>query len=107
MRPVPLKLFVIVALALAVGLASAASPFASPSPDGLSSVAQEKGFAAAEAPGGLQNDASPAPGYAFPGVEDERVATGLAGFTGTLVLFALGLGLARILRRGPPSGHPA
>lgn len=107
MGTVPLRLFVAVALALAVGLASAASPFASPSPDGLTSVAQEKGFAAAEAPGTFQKDASPAPGYAFPGVKDERVATGLAGFTGTLVLFALGFGLARALRRATPPGRPA
>ncbi len=103
----PLRLFVVIALALAIGLATAIAPFASPSPDGLNKVAQDEGFAAAEAPGALQEEGAPAPGYAFPGVENERVATGLAGFTGTLGLFALGFGLARVLRRGPPSGHPA
>ncbi|MDQ3607696.1 MAG: PDGLE domain-containing protein [Actinomycetota bacterium] len=103
MRNVSRRLFVVMALALAVGLATAISPFASPSPDGLNKVAQDEGFAEAQAPSTL----APAPGYAFPGVENERVATGLAGFTGTLVLFALGFGLARLLRRGPPSGHPA
>ena len=107
MRTVPLKVFVAVALALAVGLASAVSPFASRSPDGLSRVAQDKGFTAAEAPGAFQKDAAPAPGYAFPGVENARLATGLAGFTGTLVLFALGFGLARALRQGSPPGRPA
>jgi len=103
----PLRLFVVIALALAIGLATAISPFASPSPDGLNKVAQDEGFAEAEAPGALQEEGAPAPGYAFPGVENERLATGLAGFTGTLGLFALGFGLARVLRRGPPSGHPA
>jgi len=107
MRPVPLKLFVVVALAVAVGLASAVSPFASPSPDGLSKVAQEEGFAGAQAPGTFQKEDAPVPGYAFPGVENERMATGLAGFTGTLVLFALGFGLARVLRRRPAPEHPA
>ena len=107
MRTVPRGLFFVVALALAVALATALSPFASPSPDGLTRVAQDKGFAAAEAPGAFQKEASPAPGYAFPGVADQRLATGLAGFTGTLVLFALGFGLARVLRRGAPPGRPA
>ena len=36
---------------------------------------------------------APVPDYAFPGVEDERLATGLAGFTGTLLVFALGFGI--------------
>lgn len=107
MRNVSLKLSVVVALALAVGLATAVSPFASPSPDGLNKVAQDKGFAEAEAPGAFQEDGAPVRGYAFPGVENERVATGLAGFTGTLVLFVLGFGLARVLRRGQPPGQTA
>ena len=42
---------------------------------------------------------SPIPDYAFPGVENERLATGLAGFVGTLGVFALGCGLAYLLRR--------
>lgn len=107
MRTIPLKLFVVVALAVAIGLATAVSPFASSSPDGLNKVAEDKGFAGAGAPGAYQEDGAPVAGYAFPGVENERLATGLAGFTGTLGLFALGFGLARVLRRGPPSGHPA
>ena len=107
MRNVSFKLFVVVALAVAVGLATAVSPFASPSPDGLNRVAENKGFAEAEAPGAFQEEGSPIADYAFPGVDNERVATGLAGFTGTLVLFALGFGLARILRRGPPRGRAA
>ena len=58
----------------------------------------------------IQED-SPIPDYAFPGVDNERLATGLAGFTGTLGVFALGYGLAFVLRRrssaGPPRGAPA
>jgi hypothetical protein len=90
-----MRLFVIVALALAIGLATAASPFASSSPDGLERVAEDKAFAAAaEAP-----PESPIPDYAFPGVADERLATGLAGFAGTLIVFAAGYGVARVARR--------
>jgi hypothetical protein len=100
MPRIPLKVFIVMALAVAVGLATAISPFASPSLDGLERVAEDKGFAEAAAPRGFQEDGSPIPDYAFPGVANERVATGLAGFTGTLVLFAVGFGLARLLQRG-------
>ena len=41
----------------------------------------------------IQDD-SPIPDYAFPGIDDARLATGLAGFVGTLGVFALGFGIA-------------
>jgi hypothetical protein len=85
-----MRLFTIVALAFAIGLATAASPFASKSPDGLNRVAEDHGFTA-NARGGAS--------YAFPGVSDPRLATGLAGFTGTLIVFALGFGVVRLARR--------
>jgi hypothetical protein len=92
------RLLVVVGLALAVGLATAVSPFASPSPDGLERVAQDQGFVDRGAPHALQ-EGSPAPGYAVPGIADERLATGVAGFAGTLGVFALSYGLAVVLRR--------
>jgi hypothetical protein len=82
-------------LALAVGLAAGVSPYASASPDGLERVAADERFADAAAP---ERDA-PAPGYAFPGIENERVATGVAGFAGTLGVFALTYGLVVVMRR--------
>lgn len=104
------RVFVILALALAVGMATAVSPFASSSPDGLETVAEEKAFADRGRLAGIQED-SPIPDYAFPGVDNERVATGLAGFVGTLAVFALGYGLAFVLRRrereDAPPGAPA
>jgi hypothetical protein len=39
------------------------------------------------------------PDYAFPGIEDVRLATGLAGFVGTLLVFVIAFGLAALLRR--------
>jgi hypothetical protein len=92
------KVFVVLALALAVGLATAVSPYASSSPDGLETVAGEQGFVEQGALHAVQ-DSSPIPDYAFPGIEDERLATGLAGFVGTLGVFAVGFGLAFVLRR--------
>jgi hypothetical protein len=94
------RLFIVLALGLAVGLATAASPFASPDPDGLEKVAEEKRFLDRGELAPIQED-SPIPDYAFPGVENERVATGLAGFVGTLGVFAIGYGLAFVVRRRP------
>jgi PDGLE domain len=94
------RIFIALALALAVGLATAASPFASPNPDGLEKVAEEKAFLDQGKLHDIQED-SPIPDYAFPGIDNERVATGVAGFAGTLGVFAIGLGLAWLVRRRP------
>jgi len=94
------RVLIILALAVAVGLAAAVSPFASSHPDGLKKVAQTKRFLDEAKPTGLQ-EGSPIPDYAFPGVGDERLATGLAGFVGTLAVFALAYGVGFVLRRRP------
>jgi hypothetical protein len=95
-----MRLFTILALALAVGLATAASPFASSHPDGLEKVAEQKAFLDTGRLAPIQEDA-PVPDYAFPGVGNERVATGLAGFVGVLGVFAIGYGVAAVARRRP------
>ncbi len=51
----------------------------------------DKGFVEQGTLHALQDD-SPIPDYAFPGIEDERLATGVAGFVGTLGVFAIGFG---------------
>jgi len=98
----------ILGLALAIGLAAAVSPLASSSPDGLERVAAEQGFEQRGETHPVQN-ASPAPDYAFPGVEDPRLATGLAGGLGTLAAFGLAAGAAALLRRraGPTGTRTA
>ena len=80
------------ALALAVALFS---PLASPHPDGLERVAEDEGFIdrAEEAPYEL------IPDYVFPGIDNEAVATILAGLVGTGAVFGSVYGLARVLRR--------
>ena len=89
-----MKLFTIIALALAIGLATAASPFASKSPDGLNRVAEDHGFAARHDAAGAGRRTTPSRAS-----HDQRLANGLAGFTGTLIVFALGFGLVRVARR--------
>jgi predicted outer membrane lipoprotein len=79
-------------LALAVAVLS---PLASPHPDGLERVAEDQGFLA-------QAQDSPyqvIPDYLFPGIENEALATILAGLVGTVVLFGVGYGVAWVLRR--------
>ena len=93
-----MKLFTILALALAVGLATAVSPYASSSPDGLERVAADKAFLEQGTLHSVQEE-SPVPDYAVPGVENARVATGLAGFAGTLLVFGAGYGIAALTRR--------
>ena len=101
-----MRLFTVLALALAIGLATAVSPLASSSPDGLEKVAAAtRGSLDQGRVHPVQEDA-PVPGYAFPGVDDARLATGLAGFAGTLLVFAAGWGLARVAVRRPPRGLP-
>jgi hypothetical protein len=89
------KLLAVLALATAVAIAS---PFASGAPDGLQRVAADQAFVQTGRVAEVQ-ESSPVPGYAVPGVGDRRVATGLAGFAGTLLVFALGYGLAAVATR--------
>ena len=93
-----MRLITLLALALAIGLAAAASPYASSSPDGLETVAAEQAFLDRGELHAVQ-ERSPVPDYAFPGIDDPRAATGLAGFTGTLLVFGLGYGLVALARR--------
>jgi hypothetical protein len=100
-----MRAFTALVLAVAIGLATAASPFASADPDGLAKVAAQKRFEDRGRTAALQ-ESSPLTDYAFPGVDDERLATGLAGFAGTLAVFAIGSALALAVRRRPrPTGH--
>jgi hypothetical protein len=95
-----MRIFTILALAVAIGLAAAASPFASSSPDGLERVATDKAFIDDGRLAPIQEEA-PVPDYAFPGIDDARLATAAAGFVGTLGVFALGAGLVAVVRRRP------
>lgn len=84
----------VIGLLLALGLALL-SPLASPHPDGLERVAEDQGFIdrTKEAPFQVIAD------YLFPGIQNEAVATIVAGLIGTLVMFGVGLGLAWLLHR--------
>lgn len=79
-------------LAIALALAFL-SPLASGSPDGLERVAEDKGFIDTAQDPAYQIIAD----YLFPGVENEALATILAGVVGTVILFGLGYLLAYVI----------
>ena len=72
------------------------APLASSSPDGLERVAEDKGFIdlGREAPFQIIAD------YVFPGIENEALATILAGLIGTLILFGIAYGMAWLVKSG-------
>lgn len=78
----------IVCLALAI-----ISPLASSSPDGLEKVAEDKGFIemAGEPPYQIIAD------YVFPGIENEAIATIIAGIIGTVLLFGFAYGIGILM----------
>ena len=78
------------------------SPLASSSPDGLERVAEDQAFidTAQSSPFEIIAD------YAFPGVENEAVATILAGWTGVLFMFGAVYGFSRLIMRNNPSKPP-
>jgi len=81
------------ALVVCLALATIA-PLASSAPDGLERVAEDKGFIglAENAPFEIMAD------YVFPGVENEALATVMAGWLGTLILFGVAYGLAWLIK---------
>lgn len=84
-------------LIIALFLAVAISPFASPWPDGLEKVAEKLGFL--ELGEAAPKIESPIPDYAMPGVKHEGTATALAGAAGTLIVFGLSYATASFIRR--------
>lgn len=91
------KKHIVIGLLLAVAIAVFLSPFASPSPDGLERVAEDKGFLhLAE---GVELIKAWMPDYVFPGIANEALATSLAGLVGTLLVFGVLSGVGLILTR--------
>jgi len=76
------------------------SPLASSHPDGLERVAEDTGFLEDTEPSPYEV----LPGYTVPGVRNEAASTIAAGIIGTLLVFALGYGLSRAVRRKDGAG---
>lgn len=83
-------------LAIAAVIAVFLSPFASSFPDGLEKVSESAGFTVQPAESIVDG---PMPDYVFPGVANATVAGSLAGFIGTVIVFAIALLLGRSVQR--------
>jgi cobalt/nickel transport protein len=88
------------ALGIALAIALFLSPFASSWPDGLERVAKDLGFI--EKGEGTEMLKAPLPDYKIQGLDNEGFSTALSGTIGTLAMFGIGLGVARLLRRKGP-----
>ena len=84
---------ILIGLSLAIILAIF-SFLASSSPDGLERVAKDKNFLGKAA----NIIKSSIPDYLFPGINNEKLAGSVAGIAGVLIVFILGIGLAKLLR---------
>ncbi len=96
-------------LAVALAVGAFLAPFASEYPDGLEYVLQKLGFLTEASQPVLS---APIPDYQLPilGVGTPTamaIATAVAGVVGTLVVFGVGLGLARAFSRRGPDGVSA
>ncbi|MCW2695322.1 MAG: hypothetical protein JWR62_407 [Modestobacter sp.] len=89
--------FVLAGLLVALLVAGVGSWYASSSPDGLESAAEQHGFAETARDSAVAD--SPLADYGVAGVSDGRLSGGLAGVTGVLVVLALAGGLTLVLRR--------
>lgn len=87
-------------LVVAMVLAGVASFYAASSPDGLTKVSQDQGFASTETT--HASEGSPFAGYGTSFVADDRASVGVAGIVGVLVVLALGTGVTYLVRRRTP-----
>ena len=70
------------------------SPIASKFPDGLDKTAEDQNFAEKASEGSFKI----IPDYSFPGIENEALATIIAGILGTLLVLLIAFGIAELLK---------
>ncbi|CAN5859627.1 hypothetical protein BH23PLA1_BH23PLA1_34390 [soil metagenome] len=93
-------------LGISLAVAAFLAPLASPQDDGLEFVGARLGFMAEESPSVIEG---PMPDYEMPGLPGVGLPTAAAGLVGTLVVFVVGLVLARAFARregAPLKGSP-
>jgi hypothetical protein len=90
------KKLILISLAICILIAVFLSPLASNFPDGLEFIAEKLGFIGKGEQTVLN---SPVPDYNFGFIKNEYVSKAIAGAFGVIVVFTLGWGLDKILRR--------
>jgi cobalt/nickel transport system permease protein len=99
---------VLAGLGIALAVAVFLSPFASEHPDGLEYVGKKTGILSEESP--AASIPAPMPEYQFPvslpGMDAVKAATAAAGLIGTITVFTLSWGLARVFAGAAACPHP-
>lgn len=90
-------------LLVSLVLAGAVSFYAASTPDGLTKVSQDQGFAETETD--HETGDGPFADYAVRGIESERLSGGLAGVAGVLVTLVIAGGVAYAVRRREPASE--
>lgn len=90
--------FIIAGLAVSLVLGGVVSYWASSHPDGLEWVAEEEGFIDTATENETQKELAPIPDYEAP-VDNDFMKVSLAGVIGTLLTFAVALGIAWLIKR--------
>lgn len=85
----------VVGLAIAALVVVVLAPLASSDPDGLEKVAEDQGFIERAQDALYQI----LPDYSIPGIDDPFLSTVMAGLIGVAVVFALMVGLGKLLAR--------
>ena len=88
-------------LVVALLLAGVVSFYAASTPDGLTKVSQDEGFADSETEHSVGD--GPFAGYGSSFIDDDRLSGGVAGVVGVLVVLALGTALTFAVRRRSPA----
>ena len=99
------KLFLLGGLFVALALAGIGSYYASNSPDGLTRVSEDHGFASSQTP--HHTGDAPLAGYQTKDVHNSRLSGGVAGVIGVGVTFAIAGGAALLIRRRARSADDA
>jgi cobalt/nickel transport protein len=95
------RTFLLTGLLVALLLGGVVSYYASSHPDGLEHVAEQVGFLDAADDHAAAD--GPMADYAVKGVDDQRLAGGLAGVIGIVVTLLLAGGIAWAVRRRAPA----
>lgn len=82
---------------VALLLAGVVSFYAASSPDGLTKVSQDEGFASTETEHGAAD--GPFAGYTTRDVDNARLSGGLAGVVGVVVVLVIASGVVLLVRR--------
>ena len=97
MRHVSTRWVALGIVVVALVLAGVVSFYASSSPDGLTKVSQDEGFAQTEKEHRTAD--GPLAGYQAKDVDNQRLSGAVAGVIGVAVVLALGTGLVYVVRR--------